>query len=71
MLAKALEIFAVVLIVIGIAIYTIFRDKTIDEARTMLGMGFVSLVSWPGRYFTYRSGSGKHTPQYVARHAAT
>jgi hypothetical protein len=65
-LIKALYTLAVLLLVVGIVIYTVFRNKTIDEARGMLSTGIVALVSWPVRYFTYRSGHGRHTAKALA-----
>jgi hypothetical protein len=60
MLARALEIASILLVMLGIAIYAVFRDKTIDEARGILSVAFIAVVSWPVRYFTYRSGHGRH-----------
>jgi hypothetical protein len=65
-LIKALYTLAVLLLVAGIVIYSVFRDKTIDEARGMLSTGIVAAVSWPVRFIAYRSGHGRHTVKALA-----
>jgi hypothetical protein len=52
--------FSVLCLLIGIAIFIAFRKDTVEEARGRLSTSVVALVSWPGRFMSYRSGHGAH-----------
>jgi flagellar basal body-associated protein FliL len=51
---------SIVLLAIGVVIFTVFRKNTVEEARSRVAHVVIVAVSWPARFFTYRSGHGKH-----------
>lgn len=60
MWTNALYAFSMLCVVTGIAVFVAFRKNTVEEARGRLSASIVALVSWPGRFFAYRSGHGAH-----------
>jgi hypothetical protein len=59
-LPAILMILSAVLLVVGVVIVLVFRNDTVEEARGRLSHIATLAVSWPGRYFRYRSGHGRH-----------
>ncbi len=49
----------------GMLVYFVFRKNTVEEARSRVSQFVHALVSWPGRFVTYRSGHGKHAYAYT------
>jgi hypothetical protein len=59
-LPAILMILSAVLLVAGLVIVLVFRNDTVEEARGRISHTLNLAVSWPGRYFRYRSGHGRH-----------
>lgn len=59
-LPAILMILSAALLVAGLVIVLVFRNDTVEEARGRISYITTLAVSWPGRYFRYRSGHGRH-----------
>jgi hypothetical protein len=59
-MANVFYLICVLLLAAGVMVFVVFRNKTVDEARSMLANVVVVAVTWPYRFFSYRSGHGLH-----------